>query len=194
MRAALLTLVAIPGLLIGCTSNGPSSPASGGISTPAPMSTAPGNPNNHLTGIGATTANWNAHHDADPDPKLVKNCCYGPLINTDDDKGVDTWAAVQADPIVSLYLRSFPAGTTRDQALSLLTAQDMPSDAKFVNSKIGDGCELFLYSSNLLAAADPDIGSKFAFDLHSGGTDLSRYDPTDISGADMSLADDLGSC
>jgi hypothetical protein len=155
--------------------------------SPAPTSS------NQLTGFGATLANWNARHSADSDPKLAPNCCYGPRIDTVDQAGSDTWAVAEAATEVYLYIRNFSKSTTRAEALAEIVHDDLPPDAKLVSSKIGDGCELFLYRSAMLAKSAPDLGDGISFDLHSGG-DETVYYPNQISGADLSIGSDLGTC
>ena len=88
----------------------------------------------------------------------------------------------QADDVISNYSRNFPAGTSRTEALAALERDDLPPDAKLVASKVGDGCELFLYRSATLGQANSDLGNAVSFDLHSGG-DETVYDPHDVAGA-----------
>jgi hypothetical protein len=146
-----------------------------------------------LTGFGATEANWDAHHQHDLDPKLVPGCCYGPRIDTVDQAGSDTWVGVQTDAVVYLYNRNFPKHTTRSEALAALVRDDLPPDAHMVASKLGSGCELFLYRSAMLAVQAPDLGSYISFDLHSGG-DETVYDRSEVTGADLSASSGLGDC
>lgn len=183
-------------VLAGCSSSSSSPTSSTGRGTQSRAATTgqhAGASNNGLTGFGATRRAWNAHHEADRDPKLVHGCCYGPKITTTDRQSTDTWIAVMADDVISTYIRNFPTGTSRAEALAALARDDLPPDAKLVASKVGDGCELFLYRSATLGRANPDLGNAVSFDLHSGG-DETVYDPHDVAGADLSAAPDLGEC
>jgi hypothetical protein len=192
MRKRVISVVVLLALA-GCSNSGTSDPKGGAdISLGA---SAPLNSNNHLTGFDATITNWNAHHDADPDPSLVSNCCYGPQIKFYGQTSMaDTWAAVMSDGgVVDSLIHDFSPGTSRAEALAALERDDLPADATLISSKVGDGCELFLYSSDSLAAADPEIGSHISFDFVSP-PDESVYYPNNIWHADLSAAGSLGAC
>ena len=92
-----------------------------------------------------------------------------------------------------MFTHQFAPDTTKAQALAEIAQLDLPADATLVASKMGDGCELFLYVSAALASAEPDLGSHISFDLHSPG-DGTTYVPDQAEGADLSAAPDLGSC
>jgi hypothetical protein len=186
-------LIATGLVVAGCSSSGGGDAATSGPAGSPPARSAPAN---GLTGIGASLDEWNAAHQADPDPKLVPNCCYGPFIPSGDaGRTMDTWAAVQSSGTVYSYLRSFPAGTSDTYALSLMESQDLPSDAvRVVDNDPGDGsCELFVYHSARLAQIDPTL-DYVSFDLHSESTD--EIDSTNIQAADVTLSGDAdpGSC
>lgn len=140
------------------------------------------NPSNHLTGFGATSANWRRHHTMDQDPQLERGCCYLPKIRSNTGSSLqDTWFALYDDGgTVSMYERAFPKGTSEKEATSMIAADDLPRDAKLVKSKVGAGCKLFLYRSRMLAHAEPDLGQWISVYFESL-PDPDNYDPSNVS-------------
>jgi hypothetical protein len=86
-----------------------------------------------LTGCGATRKAWAAHHVADPNPKLVRGCCYLPKQAD----GSDRYYAVSRDSHgrVFNYSMHFAPRVSAGTAHALLARTELPPDARLVRSK-----------------------------------------------------------
>jgi hypothetical protein len=106
-----------------------------------------------LTGYGATRKAWAAHHQADPNPKLMKGCCYLPR-QTD---GYDRYYAVDRDEKGRVYSYSmhFAPRISASEAKFLLRRSELPPDARLVRSKRKGECLMLQYRS---AAAKRALG------------------------------------
>ena len=107
----------------------------------------------HLTGYGATRTAWRAHHRPDPNPKLVKGCCYLPRQAD----GSPRYYAVLRDDNgrVFNYSMHFAPKISASEAKAILRTTELPADARFVRSKRNPECLILQYRS---AAAKRDVG------------------------------------
>lgn len=206
MRAMIASLLLLSALIAGCGSSSgrpPSKTSTSGTtpaSTPAKPSSKPtrsadataAKADGGLTGFGATRSAWNSAHTADPNTKLVKGCCYGPVIDTVDQANADTYSlAASAPNVISAITRNFAPHTTEAEALAALR-QDLPPDAVQVQSKVEDGCKEFVYSSKLLAK-NPQFDARFSFGLYPPQSN-STFSSTNVEQAIVSAASTLGGC
>jgi hypothetical protein len=130
-----------------------------------------------LIGFGATTAAWDANHQADdsfsagsafdPDPSLARG---GDQRFNDKYYGV-----IHDDPIISYEMR-FPSGTHIERAKQSVLASEFPDDAKVVWFKRLDTCAQMIVRSKKVAAA---IDSAALVEFGSGAGD-DQYDPQDV--------------
>jgi hypothetical protein len=106
-----------------------------------------------LTGYGATRNAWAAHHQADPNPKLVKGCCYLPRQAD----GNDRYYAVDRDEKGRVYSYSmhFAPRISASEAKFILRQSELPRDARLVRSKRKGICLILQYRS---AAAKRALG------------------------------------
>lgn len=181
---AALVVFGIAGAMAGNgTSHTPSAspPATGGSHTSRPV----------LTGFGATRATWNAHHTADPNPKLIQGCCYLPHVDNPDYS--DTWnLSASSGRYVDAITHSFAPGTTQARALAAVEKDDLPPDSRLVGSQRRRDCAEFAYRSPLLLRSDgPGIGSKVSVTLESAAT---RYDSLHVTTATELLLGRFGRC
>lgn len=205
MRTIIASVLLGGSLVAGCTSpagrHPSATPSHRATIAPAPTrstsvpksssATAKGSQGG-LTGFGATRTEWNAAHTADPNAKLVKGCCYGPIIDTVDQADADTYLlSASAPDVVSAITRNFAPHTTEVEALADLR-DDLPPDAVPVQSKIEGGCKEFVYSSKLLAK-DPQFDARFSFGLYPPDSD-STYSSSNVEQAIVSAASTLGAC
>jgi hypothetical protein len=194
MRTTLAAVIAASATITtACSSS--AHPAKS-VTEPHPRSSAstPVSTTNTLTGFGATRARWNEHHDANQDPRLDTGCCYGPPVEAPGNGGTtDTWNIAAAGDPINMLTHNFAPRTTRDEALAAITSQDLPPDAEQVSSKMGEGCELLLFHSAQLAAADPELGHAISMGLYSA-SDATVFDPADVEQAILSDVDELGDC
>ena len=98
-----------------------------------------------MTGYGATRKAWAAHHKADPNPKLIKGCCYLPQQAD----GTDRYYSVQRNGKgrVFAYSLHFAAKVSATFVRSLLRRDELPSDARLVRSKRKADCLFLQYRS-----------------------------------------------
>lgn len=107
-----------------------------------------------LTGYGATRKAWAANHRADPNPKLIKGCCYLPRQKD----GTDRYYAVQRDEHgrVFTYSMHFAPRVSASFLRFLLRRDELPPDARLVRRKRKPECLILQYRS---AAAKRALGS-----------------------------------
>jgi|SRR5919201_1257675 hypothetical protein len=107
-----------------------------------------------LTAYGATRKAWAAHHIRDPNPKLIKGCCYLPRQAD----GIDRYYAVQRDDRgrVLNYSMHFSPRVSASLVRVLLRRHELPVDARLVRSKRKAGCLIIQYRS---AAAKRAMGT-----------------------------------
>ena len=106
-----------------------------------------------LVGIGATKAAFAAHHQADPDPKLVPGCCFLPkergggdhIITVSYGHGRVFSYEIDYAPNVSL--------ATADAEL----ASELPPDSKLVYRVRKSDCEMRQYKSAALLRIDGPV-------------------------------------
>lgn len=196
MKARLAVLITAASLTAGCSSSGSSNTTTGddvGVT-----SSSPAEPGNDLSGFGANIATWRQHHQADPDQKLVPDCCFGPTVDAPENGGTqDTWYAVMVDDKTGeVYGFSHAFAPHTDEATATAAvAQDLPADADLIDSKVGDGCKLFVYRSAQLAA-QTHLGPFISVFFETSADPDVNYDPNDVSDAGLSTQNDssLGSC
>jgi hypothetical protein len=105
-----------------------------------------------VTGFGATRKAWAAHHRADPNPKLIKGCCYLPRQAD----GQDRYYSVLRDHgRVFNYSMHFAPRVSATVARSLLRTE-LPADARLLRSKRRAECLILEYRS---AAAKRALGT-----------------------------------
>ncbi len=102
-----------------------------------------------LTGFGATRKAWFAHHTPDPNPKLIRGCCFLPKQHD----GQDRYYAVQymSGRVLTYsmhYAPRLPASLVKH-----LMAHEIPPDARLVAHARKATCEQFVYRSARLEAA-----------------------------------------
>jgi hypothetical protein len=153
-----------------------------------------------LTGFGATRADWDAHHQADPDPHLDSGCCYGPPVDDPDNGGTaDTWNLAgngdkPGDRIV-MVTHTFEPQTSEAEVISEVEREDLPADAVQVDEHLHDVCKTFVYTSSTLGMVGrPDTGSSIGVVLYSSlnqqALDSGPYDPSNIVQAMESIGTD----
>lgn len=191
IRASLAAMALVVLALAGCSSGskaGTSGPtcdkACQFSSIEAELSSSASAPDNGLTGFGASLDSWNAHHDADPDPNLDAGCCYLPKIDTAGDSNVDTWQISLQGAQMTFYTRNFPAETSEQAALSALASDDLPPDAKLVQSGTDGACRNLLYSSALIGDALSDSGGHVTVTLFSPAQ-ADPYDGNNVEQAQL---------
>lgn len=144
-----------------------------------------------LTGFGASRKEWDAHHEANPDPNLDQGCCFGPPVKAPDNGGTaDTWnLAASGDPIDDL-IHNFAPGTAQSDALQTIASRDLPPDARQVATGAHRICTTWIFRSKKLATVQ-GFGSSISVTLYSGidldTGDSNPYDPADIRQAIESL-------
>lgn len=112
---------------------------------PCPTTPAPA-PAGSLRSLGATLADWNAHHDADPDHPGW----YLPGATDAPDRYTNL--ACTADGHVSGYTLNFKPPLTPDVADQAVIAE-LPADAVRTAASTGTNCAARTYASRSLAAA-----------------------------------------
>ena len=138
--ARRLALVAgSTGILLGACSSSPPARVSG------------------LTGLGATTRNWNAVHQA----TSPNGSDYGPTVNTGVGSRSTYTSVTVSSGHVSGWVMSFRKGSTLAAAEHLL-GHDLPGDAQQISSSRQTGsspgyvCEVVSYQSLQLRLASPN--------------------------------------
>jgi len=113
---------------------------------------APGATPPPITGIGATSAAWDAHHTVDP--KVPGGSAFGPTVD-----GQDEYTEVTAtNGIVTSFVLTLPSGTSQPAAEQQALAQ-LPSDAVVTASgpvgpdAVGNTCFYLNATSARLARA-----------------------------------------
>jgi hypothetical protein len=141
----------LPFLLAGCGGN--AAPAANGH----PTTTGPGSAGPSLSGLGATTAAWDAHH-ARATTSSPGGPSYGPPIPFASGE-VEQFTAVKiSDGRITGWHMAFRDGTTIANAEQQLYAQ-LPADARQTASRRStftgstDICEMVAYESASLAKA-----------------------------------------
>ncbi len=171
-RAVALSLIVAAVIALGACGSGkaksasttttrPTTRAPAGSSAPATTS-APAQPSDNLTGLGATTAAWDAHHTADSTKSPGSS--FLPKV-TNAGELADEYATVNYGAgRVTSYSLQLPDGTSLAAAEAFIM-QQLPTDAKETSSYHGTGADggtcLFLnYQSPTLAQAlaAPAIG------------------------------------
>lgn len=105
-----------------------------------------------FTGYGATKKDWLAHHTPDPNPKLVKGCCFLPKQKN----GTDRYFAVQyGDGTFAPPGRAFSYEMSFDPPISAALARvvvkrEVPPDARLAGHRVRGTCEQFAYTSKTL--------------------------------------------
>ena len=134
----------------------PAPPPSASTASPTPATTpcvAGGGATDTLTGFGASSAAWNAHHQADPQ----RPDFFLPALND----GLDryTFVLCTRDARVAAYHLNFTPLITLAEARRAFRTE-LPPDAVLVYDTVGSGCEHIQYRSPALARAlgdgDPD--------------------------------------
>jgi hypothetical protein len=105
----------------------------------------------------------------------------------------DTWILVQADSRVYSFDHEFRPGTSEKKATEDIKRLDLPPDARLVQSKVGDGCKLFLYRSATLGRQASDLGPLISV-FYTSPPDETVYNARDIWSARVSSDTQLGSC
>jgi hypothetical protein len=119
-----------------------------------------------LTGFGATRRDWAAHHVADPNPKLVRGCCFLPKQKD----GYDRYYSVEYDNgrVVSYGMDFLPR--VRASTARLLMKDELPPDAHVVARAKRGTCEQIEYRSPTLkkVLGSPKVGVEFSSDQVGG--------------------------
>jgi len=138
--AALLTVAVLT--VAGCSSAPASPTASPAVvtakATATPSATAaPAKPMQpSLTGFGATTASWDAHHQADP--KFTAGSAYDPTrgLGSPNDR---YYQVIAMGGLILSYSERFAAGTSLASAKAQ-AMRELPSDAHVLWSATKDTC------------------------------------------------------
>jgi hypothetical protein len=132
-----------------------------------------------LIGFGATTAAWDANHQADDRNGFTPGSGFDPdpsLARGGDQRFNDKYyGVIHDDPIISYEMR-FPSGTNIERAKQSVLASEFPDDAKVVWFKRLDTCAQMIVRSKKVAAA---INSAALVEFGSGVAD-DQYDPKDV--------------
>jgi hypothetical protein len=119
-----------------------------------------------LTGFGATRQDWAAHHVADPNPKLVRGCCFLPRQKD----GYDRYYDVGYDKgrVVAYGMDFLPR--VRASIARLLMKEELPPDTRVVAHAKRGTCELIEYRSPTLKKllGSPKVGVEFSSDQVNG--------------------------
>ena len=131
-----------------------------------------------VTGFGATTAAWNAHHVADD--RFDPGAAYDPdpsLARGGDERFDDRYSGVDhTGGTVENYEMRFPPSTGVQEATQFVLASEFPPDAKVVwFRRLGTCAQMFVYSKTV----DPsgDVGALVEF---SSGEAGDNYNPRDV--------------
>jgi hypothetical protein len=119
-----------------------------------------------LTGIGATRKAWFAHHVVDPNPKLIRGCCFLPRQKDGHDRYYDV---MYDHSHVFLYDMAFVSSISARVARALM-GHELPGDARLVRSKTKGTCAQFDYRSSMLkrATGHQVVGVEFSSDFVGG--------------------------
>jgi len=172
MRTVLALLVASYGCVaaFGCGSSGD-----------APESTT------ELTGFGATTPAWNAHHE--PDQRFDPGAAYDPDPAVGRGKEPDTnsryYGVVHQRGRVVFYYMRFPAGTTEQEAKESVLASEFPKDAEVSLERLNSCAQMVVTSPHV---AKETRGAAIV-EFTTGEIGGERYDENDIWGAAVGLSD-----
>lgn len=108
-----------------------------------------------------------------------------------DGRRQNTWFAVfygeRPTRRVYNYGRNFEDGTNEAEALRLLKAEDLPSDAELAWTLVGDGCKFFQFKSKILEAAYPGEREQPQIAIFSGAE--GPYSPSRAQEASVALMD-----
>jgi hypothetical protein len=119
-----------------------------------------------LTGFGATRRDWAAHHVADPNPKLVRGCCFLPKQKDGYDRYYNvTYSKGRVDSYGMDFLPRVRASTAR-----LLMKEELPPDARVVARAKKGTCEQIEYRSATLMKllGSPIVGVELSSDQVGG--------------------------
>jgi hypothetical protein len=130
-----------------------------------------------LTGFGATSEAWDAHHLADS--RFAPGSSYDPdpsLARGGDEQFDDRYFGVGHDRRITNYEMRFPPSTSIKEAEQSVLTSEFPGDGKIVWFKRRDTCaQMFVRSKKVLrlahAAAIVEISS---------GAGGDQYDPSDV--------------
>jgi len=116
--------------------------------------------------MGATRKAWLAHHVVDPNPKLIRGCCFLPRQKD----GHDRYYDVMYDRgRVFLYDMAFVPSVSARMARTLMV-HELPADARLVKSRTKGTCAQFDYRSAMLkrATGHAAAGVEFSSDFVGG--------------------------
>lgn len=106
-----------------------------------------------LTGIGATKAAFAAHHQADPNPKLVPGCCFLPKEQSGGDHFITvTYVKGRVFSYEIDYAPNAPLAIAESEL-----GRELPSDAKLVSQVKKSECVMLQYRSATLAQIDGPV-------------------------------------
>jgi hypothetical protein len=134
--------------------------ASGLLIGPEVAPAHPARAGRELTAYGATHRAWAAHHVADPNPRLVKGCCYLPKQSD----GRDRYVALQYNTrnrVFSFVMHFGPRVTAL--TAKRIVRRELPPDARLVGHARKPTCEQFEYRSRMAnrAVGTPTLGIEF---------------------------------
>jgi hypothetical protein len=102
-----------------------------------------------LTGFGATRKAWFAHHVPDPDPRLIRGCCFLPKERD----GQDRYYTVKYSHGRVFYYEMHFAPRVSRAAARRRTSREVPPDARLVARVRKATCEQLVYRSAMLKSA-----------------------------------------
>jgi len=130
-----------------------------------------------LTGYGATTAAWNAHHVMDR--SATPGTAYDPdpsVVRSGDERYDDRYYGVDSEEFVLDYYMRFPPSTGVEEAKQSVLTSEFPRDARIVWFRRLDTCAQMLVGSKTLARA----ASPFALVEFTSGLAGDTYNPQDV--------------
>lgn len=102
-----------------------------------------------LTGFGATRKAWFAHHVPDPDPRLIRGCCFLPKERD----GQDRYYTVKYSHGRVFYYEMHFAPRVSRAAARRRMSREVPPDARLVARVRKATCEQLVYRSAMLKSA-----------------------------------------
>ncbi|MCM3886136.1 hypothetical protein [Frankia sp. R82] len=149
----------------------------------------------HLPGIGATKADWNASHVMDTHGTTVPGCCFNPIPSLSKTAGenVDAYYTVNyaGNRVISYSMRFVPISIDTANARVLA---ELPGDARTAWTRTLGTCRQSEFVSPTLARllGPAPVGDttggvfvEFDSDEHNGGQSV--YDPAEVDTALLSL-------
>jgi hypothetical protein len=146
------------------------------------------------TEFGATKAAWNSAHTPDPDPKLVKGCCFLPRVRG----GLDQFYEVLYDKFGGVervygFSMRFNPSVSYSYAQAVVAREASPASRLVFSIKKGD-CAQIQYASPLLTRAFHDKSAAMTASLYSSDSGPFTGRVTDIIFLNLPFKDRTVGC